>query len=100
MREKVYKIARVLSIIYVFDGLFMAWAVAKGGYAGVGYAKFSLFPLFIPALLVGVVISAIYVYGIARRSWTLRKSEVVFILLLFLAVVYKVTNALVGRDGG
>ena len=91
MREKVYKIAGVLSIIFVFDGLFMAWAMAAGGYAGLTYVNLSFFPLFVPAVLVGLVITAIYANGVARRSWTLRKSEVAFFLVLFLAVVYKVT---------
>jgi len=98
VREKVYKIARVLSIIFVLDGLFMAWAMAAGGYAGVGYAKVSFFPLFVPAFVVGVVISVIYVYGVARRSWTLRKSEVVFFLVLFLAIALKLSDRQVGPD--
>ena len=98
MRERVYKIARVLSIIYVLDALLMAWAWAEGGYAGVGYAKF-LISVFVPAVLVGLVISAIYVHGFARRSWTVRQSERLFFLLFFLAVAVKVALAIQGlRD--
>ena len=68
----------------------MAWAIAYGGFAGLTYAKFSYFPLLVPGVLVGLVISGIYVYGFARRSWTVRKSELLFFLLLFLAVAAKV----------
>src|SRR5688500_10024549 len=75
LREKVYRIARVLSIIFVADGLLMAWAMAVGGYAGLTYGQFSYIPMFIPAFLGGLVISAIYVHGFARRSWTVRKNE-------------------------
>ena len=97
LREKVYKIARVLSIIFVADGIFMAWALARGGYAGLGYGQLSYIPLFIPAFLVGLVISAIYVHGFARRSWTVRQSERLFFLLFFLAVAAKVAVFIQGQ---
>ena len=90
MREKVYKIARVLAIIFVVDGLLMAWALAEGGYAILGYAQFSFLPVFIPAFLVGLVIMGLYAHGFARRSWTVRKAELLFFLLFFLAVAAKV----------
>ena len=90
MREKVYKIARVLSIIFVADGLFMAWAVADLDYRLLGYGQISFLPVFIPALLVGLVTLTIFLYGLVRRSWTVRKTELLFFLLFFLAVAAKV----------
>ena len=97
LREKVYKIARVLSIIFVLDGLFMAWAVAYGGYAYLTYGMFSYLPLFFPAFLVGLVLSAIYVHGFARRSWTVRQPELVFFVLFVLAIVGKVALFVAGE---
>ena len=97
MRERVYKIARVLPIIFVADGLFMAWARAKADLSGIGYTTFIFIPVFIPAFLVGLVLSAIYVHGFARRSWTVRKAESLFFLLFFLAIAAKVAVFMAGR---
>ena len=96
MREKLYTIARVLSIIFVADGLFMAWVVGYGGSAGLTYAKFG-FPVFVLAVLVGLVISVIYVHGFARQSWTVRKAESLFFLLFFLALAGKVALFVEGQ---
>jgi hypothetical protein len=97
LREQVYRIARILSIIFVADGIFMLWALAEGGYAGLGYGQFSFFPLFIPAFLAGLVISAFYAHGFARRLWTVRRTEWLFFLLFVLAVGAKVAVFIEGR---
>ena len=91
LRESVYKIARVLSIVLGADGLLMAWALVKDGYGLLGYVQFSFMPLFIPAFVMGLLISAIFVHGFARRSWTVRQTELLFFLLFSLAVAAKVT---------
>ena len=88
MRETVYKFAIGLSIIFVADGLFMAWALLYG--AGLGYTHFSYVPVFIPATLVALAISGIYVRGFARLSWTPRTLEWAFFILFVLAVAAKI----------
>ena len=90
MRERVYKIARVLSIVFVADALFMAWGLASGDRL-LGYGQLGFVPLFIPAFLVSLVIAAIYVYGFVRRSWTVRQSEHLFFFLVVLAAAAKIT---------
>ena len=90
LREKVYKIARILSIIFVADGIFMLWPLAEGGYAWLTYGKFSYLPVFFPAFLVSLVISAVYAHGFARRSWRVRRAELLFLLVYVLAVGAKV----------
>lgn len=39
-RTKLYKWAIGLSIIYVADGAFMAWALLQGGFAWLGYVEY------------------------------------------------------------
>ena len=97
LRERIYGIARVLSIMFVVDGLIMAWTAAVGSYAWISYALFSFTPVFIPAFLVGLVISALYVHRFARQSWTARRTELLFFLLFFLAVAAKVAVVVEAR---
>ena len=97
LRDKVYKSARILPIIFVADGIFMVWPLVKGGYAWLTYGRLSYLPLFFPAFLVGLVFSAIYAHGFARRSWTVRKAEPLFLLLFVLAVGAKVAVFMMGR---
>jgi hypothetical protein len=97
LREKVHKIARVLSIIFVADGIFMVWPLAQGGYVWLTYGMFSYLPVFMPAFVVGLVISVVYAHGFARRSWTVRRTERLFFLVFVLAVAAKVAVFIEGR---
>ncbi len=90
LRAKLYRWAIGLSIIYVLDGAFMAWALMEGGYAGLGYGRLSYLPVFIPSLLAGLIVSSMYLYGFLRRGWTARKMEWIFFFLLVDAVAAKV----------
>ena len=89
-REKAYKYAIGLSIVFLVDGIFMASAVLYGGYAILPYVKLSFFPVFLPAFLVGLVITGIYVHGFTRRSWTIRKAEWLFFFVFANAVAAKI----------
>ncbi|MES2521389.1 MAG: hypothetical protein V4617_01735 [Gemmatimonadota bacterium] len=89
-RTKLYKWAVGLSIIYVADGAFMAWALLKGGWATLGYGQVSYFPVFIPAFLAGLVVSGMYLRGFTRHGWTAHKAEWLFFFLLVDAVAAKV----------
>jgi len=90
MRESLYKFAIGLSIIFVADGLFMAWALYKGGFAPLGYGQISYIPVFIPALLVSLVVVGFYIHGFTRRSWTVRGAERAFFILLSVSVAAKI----------
>jgi hypothetical protein len=85
-----YRWAIGLSIIYLADGAFMAWALLEGGYARLGYGAVSYFPVFIPALIAGLVVCGLYAHGFLRRGWTARKAEWLFFFILFDAVAAKV----------
>jgi hypothetical protein len=89
MRERLYKFALVLSVLFVADGLFMTWSFLQDDWSPVGYAILSYVPVFIPAALVALVIAGIYVHGVTRKSWTLRKAERFFFLVFGLAVAAK-----------
>jgi hypothetical protein len=89
-RERVYKCALGLSIVFVADGILMAWALLDGAYAFGTYSLISYFPVFLPALLVALVISGIYVHGFTRLSWTARKAEWLFFFVLADAVAAKI----------
>lgn len=89
-RRKLYKWAVGLSIIYVVDGIFMAWALLNGAYAFPGYAALSYIPLFMPALIAGLVVSGVYAHGFVRRGWKARKAEWFFFFFLADAVAAKV----------
>lgn len=89
-RTKLYKWAVGLSIIYVADGIFMAWALLEGGYAPLGYGQLSYGPVFVPACLAGLVVSGMYLHGFTRRGWTALKAEWLFFFVLFDAVAAKV----------
>jgi hypothetical protein len=89
VREKLYKFAIGLTICFVFDGLFMAWAVIEGGYTPLGYGQLSFFPVFIPSVLVALVVTGIYVYGFARLSWAPRRLEWLFFLVFAFALAVK-----------
>jgi uncharacterized membrane protein len=93
MREILYKFAIWLSIILVADGIFMAWALYKGGFSMLGYGQISYIPVFMPALLVSLVVVGFYIHGFMRRSWTARGAERAFFVLLTLAVTAKVIVA-------
>jgi len=93
MRERLYKFAIGLSIIFVADGIFMAWSLYAdrgSAYPMLGYAQVSYIPVFMPALLVSLVVVGFYTHGFARRSWTARGPERAFFVLLILAVAAKV----------
>lgn len=89
-RTRLYRWAIGLSFIYLADGAFMAWALLEGGYARLGYGAVSYFPVFIPALIAGLVVSGLYAHGFLRRGWTARKAEWLFFFILFDAVAAKV----------
>ena len=89
MRDRVYKFAIGLSVVFVADGLFMAWALYEGGYAGLGYGMLIYFPVFIPATLVALVVIGIYISGFVRLSWSPRRAEWLFFLLFGAALTAK-----------
>lgn len=70
----------------------MAWALNEGGYAPLGYGRISFLPVFMPALLASLVMLGIYAHGVRRRSWSVRRSEWVFFVVLALAVAAKAFN--------
>ncbi len=88
-RRGMYRWAIGLSVAYVADGIFMTWALIEGGYAGMGYAAFCFFPVFIPACTLGLVASRLYWQGFTRHGWTPRKAEWLF-FFLFISVAAKV----------
>lgn len=90
MREKLYRWAIGLSVVFLADGIFMAWALMNGAYAFLGYGKMSYFPVFLPALLIGLIVTGIYIHGFMRLSWTARKAEWLFFFLLADAVAAKI----------
>jgi hypothetical protein len=89
-RRTLYRWAIGLSVVYLADGIFMAWALLNGAYAFLGYGKLSYLPVFIPALLVGLAVSGMYVDGFLRRGWTARKAEWLFFFILVDAVAAKI----------
>jgi hypothetical protein len=89
-RETILRWSRRLSVVFLADGLFMAWALHDGGYAMLGYGQISFFPVFMPALLMSLVMLGIYAHGAWRRSWYVRRSEWGFFLVFALAVAAKV----------
>ncbi len=88
-RRGMYRWAIGLSVAYVADGIFWAWALITP-YAGPAYGLLSFFPIFIPACILGLVASRLYWQGFNRHGWTLRKAEWLFFFLLFIAVAAKV----------
>ena len=94
MREAAHKVAIVLSIMFLADGLFMAWALHAGGYAGLPYVFFGLIPLFLPATVAGLVLVGIYVRGFRRFSWKPRRAEWLFFFLISTSVATKVIGQL------
>jgi hypothetical protein len=98
-RETIFRWSIGLSIAFLADGLFMAWALNEGGYALLGYAQFSFRPVFVPALLVSLVMLGDYARGVRRRSWSVRRSEWVYFLVLALAVGAKVVMFVRGDRG-
>src|SRR5688500_14847089 len=68
----------------------MLWPLAEGGYDWLTYGKFRYLPVCLPAFLVSSVILAVYAHGCARRSWRVRRAELLFLLLFVLAVGAKV----------
>jgi hypothetical protein len=90
LRERVYRYAIALSVVFVADGIFMGWALMHGAYAFLGYGKFSYIPVFFPAMIAGLVVSGIYVYGFMRLSWVARKAEWLFFFLFTDAVAAKI----------
>lgn len=99
LRETIFRWAVCLSVVFLADGLFMAWALREGGYATLGYAQISLFPVFMPALLASLVMLGIYIHGVWRRSWSVRRSEWGFFLMLALAVGAKVIVVVRNQKG-
>lgn len=79
-----------LSFAYVADGIFMAWAMVMGSYAGAAYWLLSFFPILVPACLLGLVACRLYWQGVTRQGWKLRTVEKLFVSLLFNAVAVKV----------
>ncbi len=98
-RETVFRWSVGLSVAFLADGLFMAWALNEGGYAPLGYGQISFVPVFMPALLASLVILGIYARGVGRRSWSVRRSEWVFFPVLALAVAAKIVLFVRGDRG-
>ena len=87
MRERAYKFAIGLSAICAADILLLAGLQFDSRpYAGMGYAYWFFFPVFLPAVLVALVIIGIYAYGFAWQSWRPRRAEWAFFVLFALAV--------------
>jgi hypothetical protein len=99
MREKLYKVAIVLQVIFVGDGLLMTLSLREGGYATMSYAVQSFFPFFLPAILIFLVVTGVYGYGYTRLSWKPRKLEVVFFVIFVVTLVYKYFAFLRGEWG-
>lgn len=70
---------------------------AMGGYAPLGYAQVIGAPVFIPALLAGLVVSGLYWQGFTRHGWKARKAEWLFFFLLYNAVAAKVIVSVYDR---
>jgi hypothetical protein len=97
MRERLYKLTIGLAILFAVDCLFMAWARKMGGYAGLGYAQFVFFPIFVPAFLAAIVITGIYIHGFVRQSWTARRAEKIFFFVFATAVAAKIVVWVIGE---
>jgi hypothetical protein len=98
-RESITRWSVGLSVAFLADGLFMAWALNEGGYAPLGYGKISFLPVFMPALLTSLVMLGSYARGVRRNSWSVRRSEWVFVLMLSLALAAKVVVFVRGDRG-
>ena len=89
-RSKLYRWAIILSVAYAADGFFFTWSLIRGNYSGMAYGLLVFFPVFIPALIAGLVVSRMYWQGVTRHGWTARKAEWLFFFLLYNAVAAKV----------
>lgn len=90
LRARLHRWAIGLSIFYVLDIIVMTWALAQGGYGPIGYVTSIFLPAFIPALVIGTVVSIMYLHGFRQRGWTARKAERLFFILLPGSVAAKV----------
>jgi hypothetical protein len=96
-RRTLYRWAIGLSVIYLADGAFFAWALIEGGYAPLGYAQVFGAPVFIPAFLAGLIVSRLYWQGVTQRGWTVRKAEWLFFFLFFASVAAKAIVSIYDR---
>lgn len=96
-RTELYRWAIGLSVAYVVDGTFMAWALVEGGYSGMAYTAWSFFPVFVPASILGLVACRLYWRGFNRHGWKPRKAEWLFFFLLFNALAAKVIVTIYDR---
>jgi hypothetical protein len=92
MRETVSKVAIGVSVLFAADNIFMVWALLYGGYGGWIYIFISLIPLFLPATLASIALTGIYVHGVRRRSWTLRRADRIFFVLFAVSLTIKVVG--------
>lgn len=88
-RKRLYRWAIGLSVAYVADGFYMAWALLDENYRGMAYTLLSFIPVFFPSCVAGLIVSRMYWYGFTRHGWKMRKAEWLFFFLLYNAVAAK-----------
>ena len=98
MRGKVHVVAIGMSVLFVIDNIFMAWAYLQGGNAGMIYAFCSLLPIFCPATLASFVLTGIYVRGFKAHSWKLQRTDRTFFLIFAVSLSIKVVLSVFGVE--